>query len=149
VAEHGRLFGRKGQYSTCEEHMPPNHRNAHSPWSRERFSSWAEKIGPETKISVERLMNTKPIVEQSFVACRNILELAKSYSPQMLEQACAKCNTLKSIPSYTGLKNMILAAKANQAHFKTHVAPEVVDNAKSAGHTRGADAYRRKGADQC
>lgn len=39
VAEHRRLRGRKGQYSTVAEHMPPAHAAMNSPWSPERFSS--------------------------------------------------------------------------------------------------------------
>ena len=39
VAEHARLRGRKGQYSTPVEHMPPSHAAMDSPWSPERFSS--------------------------------------------------------------------------------------------------------------
>ena len=44
VAVHDRLRGRKGQYSTNDEHMPQAHRDARSPWSRERFESWADRI---------------------------------------------------------------------------------------------------------
>ena len=39
IAEHARLRGRKGQYSTLVEHMPRAHAAMDSPWSRERFSS--------------------------------------------------------------------------------------------------------------
>jgi hypothetical protein len=67
VAEHPRLRGRKGQYSTVADHMPENHRMQDSPWSAERFSSWARRVGPETGAAVERLIGSHKIVEQSFV----------------------------------------------------------------------------------
>lgn len=156
VAEHRRLCGRKGQYSTVEDHMPDNHKNQHSPWSAERFESWAERIGPETGAAVKRLIASKRIVEQGFVACRNVLGLSKSYGPELLEKACAQINAIDVLPSYTGLKDRILAIRAAEAKARSQSQPPLpaldeapVDRAKSAGRTRGASAYRRGGADAC
>ena len=60
VAEHARLFGRKGQYSTAAEHMPANHRELDSPWSPERFVSWAAKIGMETEAAIRAVLDRGP-----------------------------------------------------------------------------------------
>ena len=153
VAEHPRLRGRKGQYSTVVDHMPDNHRLQESPWSAERFLSWARRIGPETGAAVARLLAGHAIVEQSFVKCRNILGLSKTYSPELLERACGRCNELQATPSYTGLKNSILAIRASDARSRPNGrAPsagrtDVVDHAKGAGRTNGADAYRRDGSE--
>ena len=155
VAEHARLRGRKGQYSTLAEHMPPAHAAMGSPWSRERFSSWAHRIGPDTGEAVDRLLDSRPVVEQAFVPARNILGLSKSYSPQLLERACARSNALGAVPSYTALKNAILAIRAADADARACApAPAtgrggLVDRAKSAGRLRGADAYRRGGGAAC
>jgi len=133
--------------------MPENHRNVPSPWSLERFTSWAGRIGPHTKEAIERVMRHKVIVEQSFVSCRNILGLAKRYTPELLEQASKRFCETPAVPSYTALKNTILSIKAEREHAKskTHVkAPvtlELFDRAKEAGHVHGAEAYKRKGAD--
>lgn len=146
VARHDRLRGRRGQYSTIAEHMPANHRELDSPWSRERFESWAEKVGPETATAVKRLLDRSAIVEQAFVPCRNMLGLAKRYGPERLERACARVNEAGAVPSYTGLKNSMLAAKAAEANGRPRTVAEpsqVVDRAKSAGRVRGAEAYRR------
>ncbi len=152
VALHPRLRGRKGQYSTNVEHMPENHAALDDPWSPGRFVSWARRIGPETGAAIERLMASRPIVEQSFVACRNILGLSKAYTPELLERACAKMNATGALPSYTGLKNAILAMRAADAEARANGKPvpgapsgELVDRAKSAGRLRGADAYKRGG----
>ena len=152
VAEHARLRGRKGQYSTLAEHMPPAHAAMDSPWSPERFSSWAHRIGAETGAAVDRLLASRPVVEQAFVPARNILGLSKSYSPQLLERACARANALGAVPSYTALKNAILAIRAADADARASGcaagpdgAGELVDRAKSAGRLRGADAYKRGG----
>ncbi len=152
VAAHPRLHGRKGQYSTMVEHMPENHAALDDPWSPGRFASWARRIGPETGAAVERVMGSRPIVEQSFVACRNILGLSKTYSPELLERACSRANAIGALPSYTALKNAILAMRAADAEARASgkAAPQapsggLVDRAKSAGRLRGADAYRRGG----
>lgn len=152
VAAHPRLRGRKGQYSTMVEHMPDNHAALDDPWSPGRFESWAERIGPETASAIRRVMASRGIVEQSFVSCRNILGLSKTYTPGLLERACSKMNAVGALPSYTGLKNAILAMKAADAESraKGKLAPGapsggIVDRAKSAGRLRGADAYKRGG----
>lgn len=156
VAEHSRLRGRKGQYSALVEHMPPAHAARDSPWSRERFSSWAHRIGTETGEAVDRLLDSRPLVEQAFVPARNILGLSKSYSPQLLERACARSNALGAVPSYTALKNAILAIRAADADARESGRQPgaqgdgaLVDRAKSAGRLRGADAYRRGGGAAC
>ena len=154
VAEHARLRGRKGQYSTLVEHMPPAHAAMDSPWSPERFSSWARRIGAETGTAVDRLLASRPIVEQAFVPARNILGLSKSYSPELLERACARSNALGAAPSYTALKNAILAIRAANAEARGSGRPPeadggLVDRARSAGRLRGADAYRRGGDAAC
>ena len=156
VASHPRLHGRKGQYSTVEEHMPENHAALDDPWSKERFASWAGRIGPETGAAIGRVMGSRAIVEQSFVSCRNMLGLSKTYAPELLERACAKMNAAGALPSYTGLKNAILAMKAADAEARAAGRPAaqaapggLVDRAKSAGRLRGADAYRRGGDAGC
>lgn len=149
VAEHPRLWGRWGQYSTDESHMPPEHRDARNPWSRERFESWADRVGPATGECVRRVLDSRPVVEQAFVACRNILGLSRSRSPELLERACARFAAGPAVPSYTALKDTIAAIRAEDAEARiAGTAPwdagaGVVDRAKGAGRTRGADAWKR------
>lgn len=137
----------------CDEHMPPNHRDVGSPWSRERFTSWAAKIGPETEATIARVLDSRRIVEQAFVPCRNILGLSKRYAPQLLEAACAQVNALGALPSYTGVKNALLSIKADTERKQAARASaassaasdeQLVDRAAHAGRLRGADAYRRR-----
>ena len=152
VATHPRLVGAKGQYSTNDDHMPPNHAALDDPWSPDRFTSWAKRIGPETSAAIKRVLESRAIVEQTFVSCRNILGLSKTYSAALLERACAQVNAASGLPSYTRLKNTILAMKGADAHKRANgCAPSsapgerLIDHAKSAGRLRGADAYKRKG----
>ncbi|WP_165173141.1 IS21 family transposase [Adlercreutzia sp. ZJ242] len=152
VAAHPRLRGRKGQYSTNADHMPENHAALDDPWSPDRFRSWARRVGPETEAAVGRVLASRAVVEQSFVSCRNILGLSKTYAPELLERACAKANAASALPSYTSLKKAILAMRAADAQVRANNRPlaqtapgDLVDRAKSAGRLRGAEAYRRGG----
>lgn len=94
-------------------------------------------------------------MEQAFVPARNILGLSKLYSPELLERACARSNALGAVPSYTALKNAILAIRAADAGTRASGRPPevsgdgLVDRARSAGRLRGADAYRRGGDAAC
>lgn len=157
VAEHRRRRGRRGQYATNESHMPDGHRLQESPWSPDRFSSWAGRIGPETRVAIGRVLASRVMVEQAFVACRNILGLSKAYSPELLERACEQANATGALPSYTGVKNRIPSVRASDAEARalgSAVPPAgaggtLVDRAEAAGRTRGADAYRRGGGEAC
>ena len=111
-----------------------------------RFSA----IGVSVRVSV--------LATEAFVSCRNILGLSKAYSPELLERACAQANAAGALPSYTGIKNRILSIRAADAEARALGAAAnagadaggaLVDRAKSAGRTRGADAYRRGGGDAC
>lgn len=90
-------------------------------------------------------MERHAIVEQSLVACRNILGLSKTYTPALLERACAKANATGALPSYIGLKNAILAMRvADACGQASHAVPDkLADRAKLAGRLCGADAYKR------
>ena len=157
VAEHRRRRGRRGRYATNESHMPDGHRLQESPWSPDRFSSWAGRIGPETRVAIGRVLASRVMVEQAFVACRNIPGLSKAHSPELLERACEQANATGALPSYTGVKNRILSIRASDAEARalgSAVPPAgaggtLVDRAEAAGRTRGADAYRRGGGEAC
>ena len=155
VAGHARLRGRKGQYPTLVEHMPPSHAAMDSPWPPERFSSWAHRTGAETGQAIDRPLASRPIVGQAFVPARNVLGPTKSSSPGLLERACARPDALGAVPSYTSLKNAIPAIRAADAAARASGRPPetagdgLVDRAKSAGRLRGADAHRRGGDEAC
>ena len=156
VAVHPRLRGRKGQYSTIDGHMPENHAALDNPWPPERLASWAKRIGPETGIAIGRVMESRVIVEQSFVSCRNILGLSKTHAPALPGRACARTSAASALPSHAGVKNTILAIRAADVELgaagrRTQPAEpgELVDRARSAGRLRGADAYKRGGDRRC
>lgn len=144
VASHTRLHGRKGQYSTKREHMPPAHQHYDGSWSPDRFTRWAQGVGPATLWAIEYVLATKAVVEQAFVPCINILNLAKKGKRELLEAACLEIKTREGIPTYSSVKNTMAAI--NTARKLTPSTDDLSaitseDSLGQAGMTRGADYY--------
>jgi hypothetical protein len=144
VATHTRLHGRKGQYSTKREHMPPAHQHYDDSWSPERFTRWASGVGPATLWVIEHVLATKVVVEQAFVPCINILNLAKKGKRELLEAACLEIKAREGIPTYSSVKNTMAAIDTARRlvpidNALPSTTPE--DTLGQAGMTRGADYY--------
>lgn len=150
VAKHPRLYGRKGQYSTIKEHMPPSHAAYDAKWTPERYLRWADSIGPSTRTVIDRVLSVKVIVEQAFVPCMNILGLARNGRRDLLEKACGFVVESGQIPTYSLVKNTMEAIKSKQR--LAAVMPDVqnagFDNLGTAGRVRGSEYYAgKKGGD--
>ena len=93
VASHVRSHHR-GRHTTVAEHMPEKHRRFAEQWSPERFSRWAEKIGPATGALITEVLHARRHPEQCYRSCLGILRLAKTYSDARLEAAAQRALTL-------------------------------------------------------
>ena len=146
VAEHRRLRGRKGQYSTDPAHMPPAHAEAQSLWTRGWFERRAGEIGPEAKRLIGSVLDSHPIEAQGYVPCSNILSLSKRGRAAELEAACARINEMGGTATYTRVKNTMAAlrAEAASAPAAQPTSGQVVDRAAHAGRVRGAEYWRRR-----
>ena len=83
-----------GRHTTVAEHMPEKHRLFAEQWSPERFSRWAEKIGPATGALITHVLQARRHPEQSYRSCLGILRLAKTYSDARLEAAAQRALTV-------------------------------------------------------
>ena len=92
VAAHRRSH-QPGRHTTVTEHMPEQHRH-HAQFSPERLQRWAANIGAETAALITQVLSERPHPEQGYRACLGILRLAKSYSDERLNAACARALTL-------------------------------------------------------
>jgi len=119
VASHPRSFV-KFKYSTDSAHMPPAHRSM-AEWTPERITRWAAKIGPRAAEVVEAIMKAKDHPEQGFNAALGVIRLADRFTPERLEQACARALGVGS-PSYKTLKTM-LANRMESAEHPSEDAP--------------------------
>jgi transposase len=96
---------RKHVYTTHPEHMPPQHRWV-SDWNPERFTRWAEKLGPNVGTLVQRILAERPHPEQGYKACLGVLSLEKKYTAARLDKACARALFYRN-HSYSGVKKIL------------------------------------------
>lgn len=93
------------QYITDPTHMPHEQR-FYREWSPERIRSWGAKIGPNTELFMDRIIQSKPHPEHGFRACRGIIRLARSYTPERLERAAYRAMEF-NLNSYKSIKSMM------------------------------------------
>jgi hypothetical protein len=84
IAAHPRNYNTFKRYTTLEEHMPEEHKAVYG-WNPDRFLSWAEKTGPETRKLVKRILENSEYPVQSYRACMGIMRLCKSYPAEIME----------------------------------------------------------------
>ena len=94
VASHIRSY-KQGTFTTRHEHMPKSHQK-YLEWTPSRIIRWAAQNGPCTGRLVAGIINSRSHPEQGFRASMGIMRLGKRYSPQRLENACARAVSIKS-----------------------------------------------------
>ena len=139
ICSHPRLYGRANQYSTVEDHMPPNHQQ-YVQWNGERFAKWAAKIGCNTETVVRAILAGHKVEQQGYKACMGILKLADKYSAERLENACKRALSYTPRPS---LKNVQTILSSGQDKIQDEPAAKPSSSAQY-GFTRGADYYDRR-----
>jgi hypothetical protein len=136
VCSHVRLYGRQGQYSTTDAHMPPNHQK-YTQWNGERFRSWAVKIGLNTAAVVEGILTGYKVEQQGYRACMALLKMSDQYTAERLEAACAKALRYNPRPPYKTIQTIL---KTGQDKISDENTPPPTPS--EFGFTRGADYYR-------
>ena len=136
ICSHPRLYGKSNQYSTIQEHMPPDHQK-YVQWNGERFIRWAGKIGSSTECAVRAILSSYKVEQQGYKSCLGLLKLADKYSPARLEGACKRALEYTPRPS---LKNIQAILASGQDKLPTE--PEHTSSSQY-GFTRGADYYDR------
>ena len=136
IASHPRLYGRKGQYSTQQEHMPESHQK-YLPWDGDRFRRWAKQMGESTLQVVESMLTSRQVEQQAYRSCMGLLKLAEKYSSAELEAACGKAISLTGSPSYKSIRNILAAG----VHKPVLQESESTENPYAI--TRGAEYYGR------
>ena len=138
ICSHPRLYGRFNQYSTIQEHMPPEHQK-YVQWNGERFIHWAGKVGSNTQVAVQAILSGYKVEQQGYKSCMGLLKLADKYTPERLENACKRALEYTPRPS---LKNIqaILASGQDKAIPEQSAATA---SSSRYGFTRGAAYYGR------
>jgi transposase len=140
ICSHPRMWGKIGYYSTSEAHMPTEHRE-YASWNAERFTSWAQKIGPNAMATVKAILAAHKIEQQGYRSCMGLLKLADKYSVTRLEAACRKALSYTPHPS---LKSVRTILSTGQDRVPDDTQPLREPNSSSPyGFTRGAAYYGR------
>ena len=143
VCSHPRLFGRQGQYTTVTEHMPPAHQK-YLEWNGERFVSWAESVGPDTKVVIKGIIASHKVEQQGYKSCMGVLKLADKYSTERLEAACKRALSYTPCPGYKNIAS-ILSSGSDKRPDKSNDVPALKENvSEQYGFTRGAGYYGGK-----
>jgi len=117
IAIHQRNKSRNG-YSTLAEHMPEHHRYYQKSmgWNEEYFLTEAGKIGENTTMVFNQILQSRQFTEQTYNSCLGILRLAKHYSDPRMEAACARALLCGKV-SYSRLKNILMNNKDKEPAF--------------------------------
>ena len=137
VCSHTRLYGRQGQYSTQDAHMPPKHQQ-YVQWNGDRFRKWAAKIGPNAAAVVETILTGHKVEQQGYRTCMALLKLSDTYTAQRLEAACDRALFYTPRPNYKSI-HAILKSGQDKISESTATPPEP----SVSGFVRGADYYGR------
>ncbi|MGL5857463.1 MAG: IS21 family transposase [Angustibacter sp.] len=137
VCEHPRLNGRKGQYSTLAEHVPPQHQGIDGLWSRRWFTDRARSFGPATVTVVEQVLDRHAIEAQGYLDCQNILTGLGKASRDRLEAACQELLNHHGQASYTSLKRL-MAAINSDANKPRQITPAASTRKRSTISGTGA-----------
>ena len=111
ISRHRRFpKGISGKYDTRKEDMPPYFNQPEM--NGERMCRWADKIGPATRMVVDRIFESVRIQEQVYNSVLSVLKLDKKFSPSELEAACRKALEQFHSPRYRHLKAILSAAQS-------------------------------------
>lgn len=106
IAVHGRVY-REYSFTTLPIHIPPQHKRMweQNLWDPDKYLQMAEQYGPDTRTFFKKVMESKPILDQSFQACQGLLRIAKQH-PDRIEGACQRA--LRGYRfNYSVIKNII------------------------------------------
>jgi transposase len=137
ICSHVRLYGRAGQYSTQEAHMPKAHKQ-YALWDGDRFRKWAAGIGANTAAVTERILSGHKVEQQGYKACMALLKLSDKYTPERLDAACGVALAYTPRPGHKAVQTIL---KSGMDKTKTEVPSAHAYSAHS--FTRGADYYGR------
>lgn len=87
LCSHRRLNGRIRQYSTCNEHMPENHK-AYVDMNRENIIAWAQEVGENTVELVNKIFGRVKVEQQAYRSCMGLKRIVKTYGAELTENAC-------------------------------------------------------------
>lgn len=129
IAEHVRLYERRGSYSTVKEHMPAQHQGM----SKEKLISWGGKIHGDLGGFLAKYFARLPVEEQGYKGAQGIIDLSRKSLPRLI----AAIREADGYGIYT-----YGAVKTIYARLEKRASPE---ETVSNSNLRGPDYYRGLG----
>ena len=137
IAAHKRMY--TDGYTTITEHMPPKHQAYQK--SKEINAAYllsrAGLIGPQTRASIESILNTAVFVQQAYRSCQGVLRLATRYGADRLEAACQRIEP-KTASTYKRIEGILKNNLDELPLFTSDTAPYIPENE----NVRGAAEYQ-------
>lgn len=92
-------------YSTLPDHLPSTHQFV-SQWTPEKFTRWAERIGPQVKDYIQQILSQKLYPEQAYRSCAGILSFEGKVGKDRLTKAIERATRYNAY-NYKVIKNII------------------------------------------
>jgi len=104
IASHKRDH-RPFRYTTVSEHLASSHQYI-TDWTPESFIERAGKVGMNTRVYIQKVLEKPQHAEQAYRSCQGILSLAKRVGNERLNNACARADYFGEY-SYKTVKTII------------------------------------------
>ena len=104
IASHKRDH-RPFRYTTVTEHLASSHQYI-TDWTPESFIERAGKVGMNTRVYIQKVLEKPQHAEQAYRSCQGILSLAKRVGNERLNNACARADYFGEY-SYKTVKTII------------------------------------------
>ena len=137
IAFHGRNYQKNG-YTTLADHLSPDHQHYGriKGYKRDYFLEKAASIGCCTTTAIEKILDQKIFVEQTYNSCLGLLRLGEKYGNDRLEAGCRRALTGYKV-TYTVVRN-ILERNLDQGPLQTELLLYIPEH----DNIRGAESYQ-------
>lgn len=152
MASHVRLKKAQRDAVMVPGHMPEAHRR-YLAYNKNAFLSWAETAGASVSKVVNQFLESGKEPEQGYKYCVSLMKAADRYGQDRINAACERALAFSNVPALRSILTILKNGQDKLPLQKTvdQQKPEPVKTAspvKSShrGITRGADAFRKGGA---
>ncbi|HPE07914.1 MAG TPA: IS21 family transposase [Smithellaceae bacterium] len=137
IACHRRNYKRNA-YTTVVEHLPPDHQHYTKikAYTSEYFTDQAKQVGENTVITINKILEQKIFIEQTYNSCLGVLGLQKKYGKDRLEAACTRA--LKGYKVGLGTIRSILEKNLDQVPIQTELSLNIPEH----DNIRGSESYQ-------
>ena len=128
----------KNGHTTLAEHMPAEHKHYTRTrgWNRDYFIEKATLAGPCTVTAINKILEQKIFIEQTYNSCLGVLRLGEKYGNDRLEAACRRSLQAYKV-TYTIIKN-ILERNLDKAPVQNDLFTGIPDH----DNIRGPESYK-------